>query len=251
MPQQTFFNLPEEKRRQILQVAIDEFAENDYDTVSISRIVAQAGIAKGSFYQYFTDKEDLYAYLLEMVTQAKTSYLSLDHPDPNHVGIYAYLRWMAEIGVSFQLAHPQLSKIAARAAISRFFPTAFDRSAREQTLAFYRRLVEVGQQQGDIAPEFDLEVAAVICDGLMNSISRLMLDKIGSGEIALNLDDEASFDLPAVRRIFNVMIDVLEHGMRDGSKAAGAANYATPIAATVNGMASNTANKTIASEIKE
>lgn len=255
MPQQTFFNLPEEKRRQILQVAIDEFAENDYDNVSVSRIVARAGIAKGSFYQYFTDKEDLYAYLLELLTQAKTTYLSLDHPDPNHIGIYAYLRWLAEVGVSLQLAHPQLSKIAARAATARFFPKAFDQSVREQTYAFYRRLVEVGQQQGDIAPEFDPEVAAVMFDGLMTSISRLMLDKIGRGEITLNLDDRTSFDLPAVRRIFNVMVDVLEHGMRNGSKAAGAGDYSAPIPASVNNTAHNTANNTVnsamRSEIKE
>ena len=45
MPNQTFFNLPDAKREQILQIAIDEFAENDTDSASISRIVARAGIA--------------------------------------------------------------------------------------------------------------------------------------------------------------------------------------------------------------
>ena len=50
MPKETFFNLPDDKRRRILDVVIDEFADNDYANVSISRIVARAGIAKGSFY---------------------------------------------------------------------------------------------------------------------------------------------------------------------------------------------------------
>ena len=59
MPKITFFNLPDEKRQLILDIAIDEFAENDFANVSISRIVARAGIAKGSFYQYFEDKDDL------------------------------------------------------------------------------------------------------------------------------------------------------------------------------------------------
>ena len=127
MPHQTFFNLPEDKRQQILQVAIDEFAENDYDNVSISRIVTRTGIAKGSFYQYFADKEDLYAYLLGMLAEAKREFMSLDHPDPSHVGIFAYLRWMAEVGVAFQLAYPQLSKIAVRATNANFFPKAVQR----------------------------------------------------------------------------------------------------------------------------
>ena len=199
MPQQTFFNLPEEKRRQILQVAIDEFAENDYDNVSISRIVARAGIAKGSFYQYFADKEDLYAHLLELLTQAKTEYMSLDQPDPNHIGIYAYLRRMVEAAVGFQLAHPQLSKIAVRAANASFFPKAFDLSAREQTLAFYCRLVEVGKQQGDIAPHLDPQVAAAIFDGLMTSTSRLLLDKISRGESVREREGDRFCAVPAVR----------------------------------------------------
>lgn len=214
VPLQTFFNLPEEKRQQILQVAIDEFAENDYDTVSISRIVARAGIAKGSFYQYFADKEDLYAYVLGLLAEAKTQFMSLDHPDPNHAGIFAYLRWLSEVGVAFQLAHPQLSKVAVRAANANFFPKAFDMSAREQTQEFYRRLVEVGQAQGDIAPGVDPEVAAVMFDGMMTSVSRFLLDKITRGEIVLKFDEATLFDLPDVKAIFTTAVDLLEYGMR-------------------------------------
>ena len=66
MPKETFFNLPEAKRQRIIDLALAEFAEKDYDTASISRIVSQAGIAKGSFYQYFENKEDLYTYLLTL-----------------------------------------------------------------------------------------------------------------------------------------------------------------------------------------
>lgn len=213
MPQQTFFNLPEEKRQQILQVAIDEFAENDYDNVSISRIVARAGIAKGSFYQYFADKDDLYGYVLGLLAEAKTQFMSLDHPDPNHIGIFAYLRWMAEVGVAFQMAHPQLSKIAARAARGNFFPRAFNVNMREQTQMFYRRLVEVGKAQGDIAPDVDPQVAAVIFDGALTGVSNYLLDKFASGEIVLALDTEDMFNMPEIEAIFGAAVDLLERGM--------------------------------------
>lgn len=62
MPKQTFFNLPDEKRTRILDVAMGEFAEKGYKESSVSAIVCRAGIAKGSFYQYFEDKDDLYFY---------------------------------------------------------------------------------------------------------------------------------------------------------------------------------------------
>ncbi|MEW6032078.1 MAG: TetR/AcrR family transcriptional regulator [Bacillota bacterium] len=71
MPKDTFFNLPEEKRRRIIELATDEFAQHTYHRASLSRIVERAGIAKGSMYQYFEDKFDLYSYLLELGGQAK------------------------------------------------------------------------------------------------------------------------------------------------------------------------------------
>ena len=44
MPKETFFNLPEDKRQAILDLAIEEFAAHDYKNASISRIVERAGI---------------------------------------------------------------------------------------------------------------------------------------------------------------------------------------------------------------
>ena len=38
-----------------------------FTDVSVNQIVRRAGIPRGSFYQYFSDKEDLFAYLLEEV----------------------------------------------------------------------------------------------------------------------------------------------------------------------------------------
>ena len=72
MPRQTFFNLPEDKRNPIIDLALDEFSKYDYKNASISRIVARAGIAKGSLYQYFEDNRDLFLYLVEISGQAKT-----------------------------------------------------------------------------------------------------------------------------------------------------------------------------------
>ena len=63
MPKDTFFNLTEEKRQKIIAAAIHQFAELNYSSVTIDGIVRGAGIPKGSFYQYFENKDDLYIYL--------------------------------------------------------------------------------------------------------------------------------------------------------------------------------------------
>ena len=65
MPSTTFFNLPEEKRQRLLAAARMEFARVPYEDASVNRIIQTAGIPRGSFYMYFTDKEDLFRYLME------------------------------------------------------------------------------------------------------------------------------------------------------------------------------------------
>lgn len=61
---ETFLRLPEEKRNRFLDAAWEEFTAVPYTDVSINKIVRRARIPRGSFYQYFTDKTDLFAYLL-------------------------------------------------------------------------------------------------------------------------------------------------------------------------------------------
>lgn len=64
---ETFLRLPEEKRRRFLDAAWEEFTAARFTDVSINQIVRRAGIPRGSFYQYFAGKDDLFAYLLEEV----------------------------------------------------------------------------------------------------------------------------------------------------------------------------------------
>ncbi|MBW7885003.1 MAG: TetR/AcrR family transcriptional regulator [Caldilineaceae bacterium] len=213
MPKPTFFNLPDEKREQILDIAIDEFANNDYESVSISRLVARAGIAKGSFYQYFTDKADLYSYLLELLTQKKFEFLSLDRPDPQHAGIFVYLRWMALEGAAFELAYPKLTQIGLRAMNTGTVPSAFYAQARESALAFYRRLVEVGKEQGDIEPYIDPEVAALVFDSVLTGIGRYIFERFADPDSGRRGDRQALFELPGVSDLFTQSVNILEHGM--------------------------------------
>lgn len=65
MPSTTFFHLPAEKRERLLAAARAEFVRVPYEEASINRIIREAGIPRGSFYMYFTDKEDLFRYLME------------------------------------------------------------------------------------------------------------------------------------------------------------------------------------------
>lgn len=64
MPTTTFFNLPEEKREKLIRAIKNEFSRVPFDKVSINKIVREAEIPRGSFYQYFTDKTDMLEFIL-------------------------------------------------------------------------------------------------------------------------------------------------------------------------------------------
>lgn len=64
MPTSTFYNLPEEKRAKLLAAIRQEFSRAPFAEASINKIIQAAGIPRGSFYQYFEDKQDALNYLL-------------------------------------------------------------------------------------------------------------------------------------------------------------------------------------------
>jgi Transcriptional regulator len=60
----TFQNLSNEKKERIIHAALTEFSERSFSEASITNIVKNANISRGSFYQYFGNKEKVYQYLV-------------------------------------------------------------------------------------------------------------------------------------------------------------------------------------------
>jgi len=65
MPTSTFHNLSNEKKKRIIAGAMKEFKSKSLNEASISNIVKNSSISRGSFYQYFEDKNDLYLFLIK------------------------------------------------------------------------------------------------------------------------------------------------------------------------------------------
>lgn len=74
MPTATFFRLPEEKRTRLIESAWEEFTTIPFAEASINRIIRSARIPRGSFYQYFADKTDLFLYLMD---QSRSRFIAL------------------------------------------------------------------------------------------------------------------------------------------------------------------------------
>jgi AcrR family transcriptional regulator len=59
---------PEERKDQILKAAARVCSEKGYHNASISDIIDEAGIARGTFYLYFESKRDVFAELVDTLT---------------------------------------------------------------------------------------------------------------------------------------------------------------------------------------
>lgn len=72
VPKETYFHLKEEKREKIEKALEKEFARVPFEKASISNIIEEAQIPRGSFYQYFEDKEDAIRYVVQ-------KYIMIEH----------------------------------------------------------------------------------------------------------------------------------------------------------------------------
>ena len=104
MPKNTFHSLDDKKKDRFIRRALEEFTLRNYQEASISAMLKSLGIAKGSFYQYFDDKYDLFTYLIEHCTGIKRSYVSVGRSDFS--SFWSYFRALYEKGLEFDRDHP-------------------------------------------------------------------------------------------------------------------------------------------------
>lgn len=60
-----FYSLNLEKQERIINAALKEFVKNGFEKTSTNEIVKAAEISKGSLFNYFNNKHDLYVYLID------------------------------------------------------------------------------------------------------------------------------------------------------------------------------------------
>ncbi|MEO1415297.1 MAG: TetR/AcrR family transcriptional regulator [Bacteroidota bacterium] len=106
MPSLTYNNLTDAKKQQILQIAFKEFTLHTYEKASVSNIIKQLGIAKGSFYRYFRNKLDLYTYLVEYATAVRLEKVEHHPPETKAQDFFAFLEDNFVRRIKFEQQYP-------------------------------------------------------------------------------------------------------------------------------------------------
>ena len=210
MPKQTFLNLPPEKRESIMNAAVEEFAEYGLENASTNRIVKNSGIAKGSFYQYFEDKQDVFMHMLDVIEQKELEFFKGQHPPQKNMDTFQYYRWMVKTGMEFGLAHPRMIQAAWRVLLGEGFYYG-------KNLADYRRkttnalttMIRLAMERGEVDPSVDVELAVMIMETFSNAITTYVLNEGMKQKDVLKW-----MRSPKTQETIDKLLYVMEYGLR-------------------------------------
>ena len=213
MPTKTYHNLPEEKRLQIEKAAIAEFAANPLQSASINAIVNNAGIAKGSFYQYFENIDDLHGHILSIIYEKKLEVINSLPLDSANLDTFRYLRRVLQAAVEFQIRHPDLASIERFQRLTANHLSSIDPDTGEQMSGdgrFHAFLTQ-GILCDDIATWVDVDMAAFMLEIIEGGIAPYLVARIGEKAIASG-KLSAVYDR-TTQDLFDNLMDILEAGL--------------------------------------
>jgi len=221
MPTETFLHLSREKREHFLKAAYAEFAAHSYAEASVSRIVRRLGIAKGSVYQYFEDKRELYFYLLDLASERKFEFIRKsiqDNTPPSDAArdFFALHRELILAGTEFDFSYPSHSAIVTRAMAETGAAELGNLAdeLKERSRVFLRDYVDVAIQNGEIRNDVSPDLIAQLVNAMTLSLAPYMEQKYGFS-LAEHAAGEAP-QLPFTREELEAEVGALLRVMKSG-----------------------------------
>jgi len=204
IPTQTFFNLSKERQKRIVDAAINEFAAARFENATVSNIVKEAGIARGSFYQYFEDKKDLYLYMFQLIGERKIEYLSEDLKNPQELAFFDLFRELYKSGMKFAVENPKYIQISnlLKASKDLMYKEVFQKNI-EIARTIYIGMIERDQEAGRMDKHIDPSTLANI---VINMTMNIAFDD------AL-LSSDGVFDFEAYVEEIDKVIYIFEKGI--------------------------------------
>lgn len=214
MPTQTFFNLSQTKQKIIIAKSLKQFANHSYEAVSISKIVQEAKIAKGSFYQYFEGKEDLYLYLVEIGINKQKSFIENAHLPPIEDGFFPYLRGLLKTSLDFQLNYPDFAQILFRNPHYGDIPFRDEvfRRTKAVSLAFIKEKIEDAIALRQLPQYVNPDIVAFMIVTLGNELRQFIPRYLGI-KVGKLVKEDTPLDIIAINQTLDDFVTTLEKGI--------------------------------------
>lgn len=176
MPKQTFFNLPEEKRRRIIDKLIEHFANKPYSEVDIDDIARECKVAKGSMYQYFENKKDMYFYAINEAIRLSLELIK-DYNFEN-ISLFDYVEKSFDLTWEFFVKHPNAYLLLERSAFYEDSPykEETEKLLKDRTKKLLYEIIVKNQKAGFIRDDISPEVILIFLEGATWGIKRFFIE---------------------------------------------------------------------------
>src|ERR1700748_2676530 len=160
MPTVTWARVEPGRRAAVVAAAEAEFGAHGFSRGSLNVIARRAGVAKGSLFQYFADKRDLYAFIADIPSQRVRAYMEdrINELDPSRPFFNFLTDWL-DAWVAYFADHPHERALHAAATLE------VDTEARVSVqnvihrhyLEVLRPLIRDAHARGDLRADSDTD----------------------------------------------------------------------------------------------
>lgn len=166
----TFFNLPEDKQKRVLETAIEEFSEKGFTGASINLMVSKLGIAKGSIYQYFTNKKSLFLHIFDYAVELVRKTLKQVKSETREAPVFERMKRSLLAGIDFVDRHPSIYRMYLKMLFERETPFRQEllQKIRLFSSDYLTSLLVEAKERGEIRKDMDLTSAAFVLDAVMD-----------------------------------------------------------------------------------
>ena len=199
MNSQTF-----ERRDQLIDAALNEFINKNYETASLNSIIKNANLSKGVFYYHFKNKESLYLALLKDSTEKKWKYINsnMDISIYNNLDIFDQFIYQTEISIKFAKEFPkyhQLAKMFLKEKGNPIYWTALKHLESSGT-DILEKMIKSAYEKGDINNDYPIEFTVQLLSHLF-----IEFDSI------FTLDND--YNLKKVKEILEKYVSFIRNGL--------------------------------------
>jgi AcrR family transcriptional regulator len=206
MPTETFLRLREEKQERILRAAIREFIDHGFAGANVGDIAKSAGIAKGSLYQYFADKKELFFHCADWGLTVFMQKLSGRMP----LGDMDVFDYFTDTVSKTQVLHEEHELAVFMQAIAREPDLADDALRRMYRIAdaYIRQLIQNSKNKCTVRADID--------DELLTEYFVAITDRFKQRWMRKYIDftkDPAPEQAEAMQKELSLMLELLKNGM--------------------------------------
>ena len=164
----TFRRLDPARQQAVIQAILDEAAEKSPTALNIKQVAERAGVAIGSLYQYFGNRDNLLAFAVELCVHQMTDLFAMSRPYLLEMPLYEALTAYLTYGIEWSQTQQGFIQFFGRAAYQGD-PGLAEKVVEPVAIAMRETMedmLKAALQRGEIDPDLDLEATSRVVNGL-------------------------------------------------------------------------------------